>query len=344
MPVFFFGCDNTNSNSNSGGSGLSGGKLTIKVEDFDDYDYLDEVIAYVSNANGDEKEVGNASFKKSFTLTLDDPVKKNLSKVGDYIAMIAYYLGFDEDDVDISDESAYLGDLAIYGFCDDDYAGEFLYYKESKNSYVEGGYIYADKAVKITYKEDDININLSLKKGWNAAFMTEGDDDSFEFSTKAVSGLKWYFEEGEGGGGGGGYSTAVRFRKAKDYTYITALALVNSSDQILASHQFGTNAGTSSYFGIPSGTFMPLMYYTYPGEEGWFYFLDEPGTYNFRDGRAYTITIDDNGSSIMGYVTDDGAYSKSSVISKKFVSKRKSDFSKEVNIQKIELNNINVKF
>jgi len=94
----------------------------------------------------------------------------------------------------------------------------------------------------------------------------------------------------------------VRFKKVKNYTYVTEMTVDNTSGVELAGYYFGTSAGTSPYYEIPPGNHKLWYYYTEPGYEGW----KDKGLYNFQKGRKYTFTCDDDGSYLTFYVTDDG--------------------------------------
>ena len=93
----------------------------------------------------------------------------------------------------------------------------------------------------------------------------------------------------------------VRFKKAKDYTYVTRLGVADYYGQIWASYNFGTSAGTSPYYVIPPDDYA-LVWYT--ANEYWEYFDDN--YYEFKDGRKYTVTCDDDGVYFIFYVTNDG--------------------------------------
>jgi len=106
----------------------------------------------------------------------------------------------------------------------------------------------------------------------------------------------------EGGGGGG--DCQVRFQKEKAYTDATKMAVWDSNKNPLASHDFGTSAGTSPYYTISPGSHVPVVYIT--GDEKWYYLLDTPYTYNFQTGHKYTVVLSDDGTYLTGYVKDDG--------------------------------------
>lgn len=94
----------------------------------------------------------------------------------------------------------------------------------------------------------------------------------------------------------------VRFQKKQSYQYLTQIAVTDVSITVLAGCNFGTSAGISNYFYIPSGQHI-LMY---NNSVGWNYCLPSPYTYNFQTGRRYTITGDYDGTRCVFQVIDDG--------------------------------------
>jgi len=84
--------------------------------------------------------------------------------------------------------------------------GELHHIKEEENSFAGANFIYVDRDVTITgllfiddegyfVSEGDFPLrwNVSLKKGWNWMYFTT-DETGAEMSTRAVSGMRWYFE------------------------------------------------------------------------------------------------------------------------------------------------------
>jgi hypothetical protein len=57
--------------------------------------------------------------------------------------------------------------------------------------------VYVDKDVIITGTENDYVINMTLKKGWNILYLTNMANGGGEYTTKEVSGLKWYFNQSD---------------------------------------------------------------------------------------------------------------------------------------------------
>jgi len=105
----------------------------------------------------------------------------------------------------------------------------------------------------------------------------------------------------------------VRFERAKAYTYASYLALIDNltNENFLADHSFGTYDLLSPYYEIPSGNYIPVYYYSYPGSEGLYYFgtTGNPFTYIFQAGRQYTVLLDDDGTSFTISITNDGTFS-----------------------------------
>jgi hypothetical protein len=131
-------------------------------------------------------------------------------------------------------------------------------------------------------------------------------------------------------GGGSGSSTAlVRFMKEKAYTYVTTMSVDqfdsnNTWVKTLAEYNFGTASGTTSYYEIPAGSWVPFYYYTYSGYEGWYKALDDPYTFNFLADRKYTYSCGDNGEYLVFTITMDGtvnAPAQSEVVAQKRILK-----------------------
>lgn len=101
----------------------------------------------------------------------------------------------------------------------------------------------------------------------------------------------------------------VRFKKEKAYDYVSKMDVSDDNLSAIAGYTFGTSSGTSPYYTIPAGNHIPIYYYTYPGNEGRYYCLSSPHTYNFVAGRQYTVVCSDDGSYLTFYVTNDGLYS-----------------------------------
>ena len=83
---------------------------------------------------------------------------------------------------------------------------------------------------------------------------------------------------------------------------------VGSEWNTVAEYEFGTDAGTSSYYVIPAGSLYPFIYYQgYTDEEtGWYYIFDDPYTYSFVAGKRYTFNCGDDGQYLEYTIILDG--------------------------------------
>lgn len=102
-------------------------------------------------------------------------------------------------------------------------------------------------------------------------------------------------------------TSQIRFCKQYAYTYWPTLGCADANNNIVAYHEFGTEAGTSPYYDIAAGEYRPIAYY-YDDEEveaeGW-YIMDDYAS--FEAGKKYTFTLTDDGESMEGYITLDGS-------------------------------------
>ena len=119
----------------------------------------------------------------------------------------------------------------------------------------------------------------------------------------------------------------VRFRKEDAYTRVLTMAIDNFENgkyiETLAEYEFGENAGTTSYYEIPSGTFYPEYYYVSDDEEnsGWYYALNEQ-FYNFVANKKYTYSCGDDGTYLIFTITLDGtANTPAKVVAQKRILK-----------------------
>ena len=117
--------------------------------------------------------------------------------------------------------------------------------------------------------------------------------------------ISWKAPSKDNMSGSGGADCQVRFEKEKAYQTATKMAVWDSNNNSLASHDFGSNAGISPYYTIPPGSHAPGIYLTTDGK--WYYLLaNPPYTYNFQSGHKYTVVCSDDGTYLVGYVKDDG--------------------------------------
>lgn len=103
----------------------------------------------------------------------------------------------------------------------------------------------------------------------------------------------------------------VRFCKEQAYERVPAMSIgteENGEYIEKAGYQFGTDAGTTSYYEIPSGLLYPLIYFVSDDDEytGWYYALDSPYYYDFAANKKYTFTCGDDGTNLIFSITLDG--------------------------------------
>ncbi|MCL2074677.1 MAG: hypothetical protein FWH18_12195 [Marinilabiliaceae bacterium] len=195
----------------TGDGGISGNKIIAIVENGNNYNnYVDEVWGIMAS---DYYEAAKTKYSNGgFTIELPSSI------TGNYLWNILELFDYEYyDNFTISDRSVSCGVIYFLGV--DDYGyflGEFYQLKETyssnSESIVYGYYLYVNKDVTIkgSYSETDYGtnyeeiINLSLKKGWNAVFISleysynnmGNDTETFSFTTTNPGGLKWYFDYG----------------------------------------------------------------------------------------------------------------------------------------------------
>ena len=88
-----------------------------------------------------------------------------------------------------------------------------------------------------------------------------------------------------------------------------------------AEYEFGTDAGTSSYYDISSGVLYPMFYYDDGTDSGWYVALDSQ-SYNFAAGKKHTFICSDDGSNLKFSITIDGnANAPAKVVASKRIAK-----------------------
>lgn len=178
------------------------GKITVKVENGDDfnsvetikifYPYWDETIReYVDYVYG----IGNYSdgaFEITLTHSVSDKVLKDIEKS-------LFVNG--EENFYISDKTALIALISpsiFYAYDgNNNLIGNFSYYKKDVVNHTLALFAYVNKNVTIIYTENYL-VNMNLKSGWNVLYHTsilEPHQTLIEYSTKEVSGLKWYFNQ-----------------------------------------------------------------------------------------------------------------------------------------------------
>lgn len=170
----------------------------------------------------------------------------------------------------------------------------------------------------------------SIIDGASTLYVGDGVKFTYNPSSKTLSALK------TSSGGGPSEGTAkVRFVKEIASERVTKMAIdIYDSDgkwvETLAEYEFGTEAGTSSYYDIKSGKAVPTIYYVGETEEksGWAYVFDDK-YYDFVAGQKYTYTCGEDGEYLTFSMTTDGTFNapaKSQIIAQKRI--RKSDITK----------------
>ena len=176
------------------------GTITAVVENGNDYNAKISKVVVVAGledletiAEGDYKDGG-------FTLTLPPSFdEEDLFDIMDI---------FDDDGAGtmiISDEDAKILPLFDDNFqafnSDGKFVGNFYYLNEDDDDVLYSSvFIYVDRDVTVTGSFGEITLSMSLIEGWNIIYTSQFDEYSGEYSTKAISGLKWVFYEYESSG------------------------------------------------------------------------------------------------------------------------------------------------
>ncbi len=130
--------------------------------------------------------------------------------------------------------------------------------------------------------------------------------------------------------GGWSNTAQVRFAKENDNERVWVMAIGqvdadNNLVQTLAEYEFGTSRGVTSYYDIPAGEHVPVLYYAADTDEdsGWYYALDEH-FYSFQPNKKYTYSCGDDGQYLEFTITLDGsinAPAKSKVVARMKIHK-----------------------
>lgn len=144
--------------------------------------------------------------------------------------------------------------------------------------YSQTAYIWATEAeVKASVKESEQDPDIS-----NYSYKRASAND--EHSCEALNNVDPTPEKAQ-----------VRFYKVDSDERIIALGIANEDySEVLAYHEFGTDAGVSPYYEIPTGTLIPIAYWLDDGNdpEGW-YKWNSLSSYNFEAGKKYTYSVGD---------------------------------------------------
>ena len=201
----FTNCGGKDDDDNSGGSPL---QVNATVEEGSSYD-IDEVRALIAIDEEYDEETGNyiwvgkeiakgsytgGKFSLNLPATVEDKYLESIEEYEEYPASIS-----------VSDRKAKGTVLAIVGYKSGKQIGDFYNEKyletETSHSYYDVEYIYVDRNLTITGTETDedgdtYKYSVNMKKGWNLVYYVRtSDEDSYtrETTTKAQSGLKWFF-------------------------------------------------------------------------------------------------------------------------------------------------------
>ena len=104
----------------------------------------------------------------------------------------------------------------------------------------------------------------------------------------------------------------VRFRKEGSYSLYTYMGIENVMNQVrVADYYFGSGSGTSNYYSVQAGTYVPTVYSTSYG--GWVYFLvvpydDKVYTASLNAGFRYTIRLYYDSSGYHFNTNNDGSF------------------------------------
>lgn len=104
----------------------------------------------------------------------------------------------------------------------------------------------------------------------------------------------------------------VRFRKEKAYSAVLYMGIhqYNGDKYVqIAEYAFGTDAGASRYFSVPSGDLYPTFYNnSYDDSDyghGWQFALGDEVSYIFLPGKKYTYTCGNDGAHLKFTITQD---------------------------------------
>jgi len=102
----------------------------------------------------------------------------------------------------------------------------------------------------------------------------------------------------------------VRFRKDGAYWLYTNMGVENTSGNLVVSYNFGSSSGTSSYYSVPAGTYIPTVYNTDYGSWSYFWFTSDGSLYTvyLSSGNRYTIRLYYNSSGYHLSTDNDGVF------------------------------------
>jgi outer membrane murein-binding lipoprotein Lpp len=191
------GCSKDNSDDDS--SGLS--TIKANVENGNNYNSkIDSVkaMAYpaeTSQYNFIGTAIANAKYANGgFTLTLPEKLDDQYLELVDMTDI--------REGLEVSDNNFKTCFVNLIAYKSGVPVGGMIYSNQGGDSGSGAEFIYVDRNVSITGSgsedEYDYTYNVSIKKGWNILYYIENSTStrsSEEYTSKAPSGMKWYFEE-----------------------------------------------------------------------------------------------------------------------------------------------------
>ena len=96
----------------------------------------------------------------------------------------------------------------------------------------------------------------------------------------------------------------VRFKKDYAYQNVTQMRVISGNGTVVASYNFGTNEGTSSYYEITAGGYVPQYYYS---DNTWNQIFDYT-FFDFKNKHKYTVLCSSDANYLIFNVIDDGTY------------------------------------
>ena len=172
------------------------GKLTAKVENASEFASASKIMARTWSG----AEIATATCSGgSFTLTLPpSPEAKFLKEISSALSDLIGLLNLGTEfsfEGDINPKCVIVDTFEAYDGSNN-WVADLVYAKLGNPSSTYTNYIYVDMDIKIDGSTSEgVQISISLKKGWNTVYVTyNSTTDKEAWSTKEVSGLKWFFD------------------------------------------------------------------------------------------------------------------------------------------------------
>ena len=178
------------------------GKLTAKVENAGEYPTVSKIKAL----DWYGAEIVSAAYSNGdFALTFPQSPETKFLKLT-HEAFTSGGVGLEDGSYGCSHDGEDFAKCVIvdtFEAYDDsnNWVADALYAKLGNPSSTYAIFIYADQNISELWghsKDNDIQVSISLKKGWNTVYVTyNSTTDKEVWSTKEVSGLKWYLSDDE---------------------------------------------------------------------------------------------------------------------------------------------------